>query len=47
MKAIIGELQHAILVGDIEKKKIMDVVRKTCIERKSFEGSNLKKTSSN
>ena len=31
VKAIFGEFQHALLVADIDKMKIRNVVRKTCI----------------
>ena len=33
VKAIPGECQHALVIGDIEKRKIRNVVRKTCAER--------------
>ena len=36
MKAIHGELQHAIVVADIDRKKVRHVVRKTCIERRKI-----------
>ena len=32
LKAIHEELQHAIVVADIDKKKIRNVVRMRCIE---------------
>ena len=32
VKAIPGEFQHALVVADINKKKIINVVRKTCTE---------------
>ena len=31
--AIRGEFQHALVIADIDKKKIDNVVRKTCAER--------------
>ena len=34
MKAIHGEIQHALVIADIDKKKIRKVVRKTCAERR-------------
>ena len=30
MKAIPGEFQHSLVVADIDKKKIRNVIRKTC-----------------
>ena len=33
MKAISGEVQHALVIADIYKKKIRNVVRKSHIER--------------
>ena len=36
VKAIAGEFQHALVVADIDKKKISNVVRKTCTERKKI-----------
>ena len=54
VKAIHGELQHAVVVEDIDKKKIRNVPRKTCTERrkismlkdvkirKQFEGKDIK-----
>ena len=33
VKAILGEFQHAFMVGDIGRKKIRNVVRKTCAGR--------------
>ena len=33
VKAIPGESQHALLLADIDKRKIRKVVRKTCTER--------------
>ena len=33
MKAIPGEFQHALVIADIDKRKIRKVVRKTCAER--------------
>ena len=32
MKAIHGEFQHTLVATDIDKKKIRNVVRKTCAE---------------
>ena len=34
VKAIPGKFQHALVVADIDKKKIMNVVRKTYTERR-------------
>ena len=36
MKAIPGEFQHALVIVDIDKKKIRKVVRKTCVERRKI-----------
>ena len=36
VKAITGELQHAIVIADIDNKKIRKVVRKTCAERRKI-----------
>ena len=36
MKAILGELQHGLVIADIDKKKIRKVVRKTCAERRKI-----------
>ena len=36
MKAIPAEFQHALVIADIDKKKIMKVVRKTCVERRKI-----------
>ena len=36
MKAIPGQLRHALVVTDIDKKKIRCVVRKTCTERRKI-----------
>ena len=36
MKAIPSEFQHALVIADIDKKKIMTVVRKTCAERRNI-----------
>ena len=33
-KAILGEFHHTLVVADIDKKKIRNVVRKTCAERR-------------
>ena len=35
-KAILGDVQHASVVADIDKKKIRNVVRKTCIDRRKI-----------
>ena len=34
MKALPGEFQHALVIADIDKRKIRKVVRKACSERK-------------
>ena len=34
VKAIPGEFQHALVIADIDGKKIRNVVRKTCTERR-------------
>ena len=34
--AILGEFQHALLVAYIDKRKIRNVVRKTCTERRKI-----------
>ena len=34
MKAIPGEFQHALVIADVDKRKIMAEVRKTCAERR-------------
>ena len=34
MKTIPGEFQHALVIADIDKRKIRNVVRKTCAERR-------------
>ena len=36
VKAIPGEFQHALVVADIDKRKIRKVVRKTCPERRKI-----------
>ena len=36
MKAIPGEFQHALVMADIDKRKIRKVVRKTCTERRKI-----------
>ena len=36
MKTIPGELQHALVIADIDKKEIRTVVRKTCVERRKI-----------
>ena len=34
VKAITGEFQHALVITDIDKRKIRKVVRKTCAQRR-------------
>ena len=36
MKTITGEFQHALIVVDIDKRKIRKVVRKTCTGRRKI-----------
>ena len=36
MKAIPGEFRHALVMADIDKIKIRNVVRKTCAERRKI-----------
>ena len=36
MKAIPAEVQHALVIEDIDKRKIRKVVRKTCAERRKI-----------
>ena len=36
MEAIPGEFQHVLVVADIDKKKVMYVVRRTHIERRKI-----------
>ena len=36
MKSIPCEFQHALLVADIDKKKIRSILRKTCAERRKI-----------
>ena len=36
MNAIPGDSQHALVVADIDKKQIKNVVRKTCTERRKI-----------
>ena len=36
MKAVIGEFQHALVIADIDRKKIRNVVRKTCTGRRKI-----------
>ena len=36
VKAIPGEFQHSLVVEDIDWKKIRNVVRKTCAERRKI-----------
>ena len=40
VKAIPGEIQYALVVVDIHQKKIRNVVRKTCIERRKISWLN-------
>ena len=35
-KAIPGEFQHALVIADIDKKKIRNVVRRTCAETRKI-----------
>ena len=37
MNASPGEFQRALVVADIDKKKIINVVRKTCAERRKID----------
>ena len=36
VKAIPGMLRHALVVGDKDKRKIRNIVRKTCAERRKI-----------
>ena len=36
VKAIPGEFQHTFVVTDVDMKKIRNVVRKTCTERRKI-----------
>ena len=36
VKAIPGEFQHALVITDIDKKKIRKVVKKTCAETRKI-----------
>ena len=36
VKAIPGEFQHALVIADIDKRKIRKVVRKICTERRKI-----------
>ena len=36
VKTILGEFLHILAVADIDKKKIRNVVRKTCTERRKI-----------
>ena len=49
MEVIPGEFQHALVIADIDKRKVRNVVRKTCAERRKMRrtGSDLKKKFSN
>ena len=44
VKTIPGLFQHALMVADIDKKKIRNVERKTCIERRKIRLLNDVKT---
>ena len=36
MKSVPGQFQHAVVIADIDKRKIRKVVRKTCAERRKI-----------
>ena len=36
VKAIPGQFQHSLVAADIHEKKIRNVVRKTCAERRKI-----------
>ena len=36
VKAIHGEFQHVLVIADIDNRKMMKVMRKTCAERKKI-----------
>ena len=36
VKAIPGEFQHALVIVEIDKQKIRNVVRKICVERRKI-----------
>ena len=36
VKAISEEIQHALLIADMDKRKVRKVVRKTCTERRKI-----------
>ena len=36
VKAIPGESQHALVIADIDEKKIRKIVKKTCAERRKI-----------
>ena len=36
VKAISGEFQHALVIVDIDKKKMREVLKKTCAERRKI-----------
>ena len=36
VKAIFWEFQHALVIAEIDKKKIRNVLRKTCAERRKI-----------
>ena len=36
VKAILGEVMHALVIADIDERKIRKVVRKTCAERRKI-----------
>ena len=36
VRVIHGDVQHVLVAGDIDKKKMRNVVRKTCTERRKI-----------
>ena len=36
VKTIPGEFQHALVIADIDKRKIRNVVSETCVERRKI-----------
>ena len=36
MMAITGVFQHALVIADIDEKKVRNVIRKTCTERRKI-----------
>ena len=36
MKAIPGEFQHALVIADVDKRKMSKVVKKTCAEKRKI-----------